>query len=271
MPICLGGGDEKENLIDLFAREHFEAHRLLALENPENKKLVYAWWCMSTVKSEYTKERYRVSALEYEEVRVAVSQAMNGRIFSDETRQKMSDNHADVSGKNNPMYGNHKLSGENNHMFGKHHSEETRRKISEANSNPSDETREKMSLSAKNRCTDEFRKNTSEIMKTKWGDLEYRKMMIENHADFSGSNSPRAKLVLCVDTKTVYGAASVASEKTGIIASSIRGCCNGIYKTAGGYQWKFIYDTTRRNGEFIAGAITLGLITESEVEALLIK
>ena len=43
VPKCMDGGDEEENLIDLFAREHFEAHRLLALENPDNDKLVYAW------------------------------------------------------------------------------------------------------------------------------------------------------------------------------------------------------------------------------------
>ena len=39
VPKCMGGSNDKENLIDLFAREHFEAHRLLALENPENEKL----------------------------------------------------------------------------------------------------------------------------------------------------------------------------------------------------------------------------------------
>lgn len=39
----------KSNLIDLFDREHFEAYRLLALENPSVKGLIYAWWCMSTM------------------------------------------------------------------------------------------------------------------------------------------------------------------------------------------------------------------------------
>ena len=46
VPKCLGGGNEEENLIDLFAREHFEAHRLLALENPKERGLQYAWWRM---------------------------------------------------------------------------------------------------------------------------------------------------------------------------------------------------------------------------------
>lgn len=46
VPKCLGGTNEENNLIDLFAREHFEAHRLLALEHPENNGLQYAWWNM---------------------------------------------------------------------------------------------------------------------------------------------------------------------------------------------------------------------------------
>ena len=40
LPKCMGGTDCKDNLIDLYAREHFEAHRLLALENPDSDKLV---------------------------------------------------------------------------------------------------------------------------------------------------------------------------------------------------------------------------------------
>lgn len=39
LPKSLGGTDEENNLIDLFAREHFIAHKLLALENPKNYKL----------------------------------------------------------------------------------------------------------------------------------------------------------------------------------------------------------------------------------------
>ena len=52
LPRCKGGTDNKENLIDLFAKEHFEAHRLLALENPNDSKLVFAWWSMAFIKME---------------------------------------------------------------------------------------------------------------------------------------------------------------------------------------------------------------------------
>ena len=33
LPKCMGGTDDKNNLIDLFAKEHFEVHRLLVMEN----------------------------------------------------------------------------------------------------------------------------------------------------------------------------------------------------------------------------------------------
>ena len=52
-----------------------------------------------------------------------------GKPMSEETRQKMKENHADVSGENNPNFGNHALAGENNPMFGRTQSEETREKI----------------------------------------------------------------------------------------------------------------------------------------------
>ena len=52
IPKCLGGNDEENNLIDLFAREHFIAHKLLANEHPDNDKLIYAWWCISNIKNE---------------------------------------------------------------------------------------------------------------------------------------------------------------------------------------------------------------------------
>ena len=45
LPKCMGGGNERDNLIDLYAREHFIAHKLLALENPDNIKLQLAYIC----------------------------------------------------------------------------------------------------------------------------------------------------------------------------------------------------------------------------------
>lgn len=53
----------------------------------------------------------------------------SGIEFTDEIRQKMSENHADVSGKNNYFY-DKQFIGEDNHFFGKHHTEESKLKMS---------------------------------------------------------------------------------------------------------------------------------------------
>jgi len=47
IPRCLGGADTQDNLIDLYAHEHFIAHKLLALENPDELKLVQAYNIMA--------------------------------------------------------------------------------------------------------------------------------------------------------------------------------------------------------------------------------
>lgn len=80
--------------------------------------------------------------------------------LTEEQRKRISENHADVSGKNNPFYGkNHTQesiqkmkehlpdrSGENNSFYGKHHTEETRAKMRRPKS---EEHRRKLSESRK--------------------------------------------------------------------------------------------------------------------------
>jgi len=55
--------------------------------------------------------------------------AMKSRIYSDEAKLKMSENHANFKGRNNPMFGR---TGEKHPFYGKHHSEEFRKKMSES-------------------------------------------------------------------------------------------------------------------------------------------
>ena len=137
VPKCMGGTNDNENLIDLFGREHFEAHRLLALENPDNDKLVYAWWNMAHI-NKFNQRDYEITAEEYEEAKIEFSKtikdAMKGRKFSDETLQKMKE----TARKRFKIP-------ENNPMYGKKHSEETKNKISKSKENVSEETRRKMS------------------------------------------------------------------------------------------------------------------------------
>ena len=125
VPKCLGGENKEENYIDLFAREHYEAHKLLALENPHESKLQYAWWMMCNCTHAKTNIRKYNSANDYQQARIAFAKAKSqsmqgikmsedsknkirkaklGTTFSKEVRAKVSKHHADVSGINHPRH-----------------------------------------------------------------------------------------------------------------------------------------------------------------------
>lgn len=119
IPKCLGGTDDNDNLIDLFAREHFIAHKLLVEENPDNNGLIYAWWLMAHCKTTDQK-RYECTPEEYEESKIAFS------IIHSERLKGL------FAGEKNYFYDVH-MYGNKNPMFGKHHTEESKRKNSESN------------------------------------------------------------------------------------------------------------------------------------------
>lgn len=91
IPKCLGGTNDANNLVDLFAKEHFIAHQLLAKENPTNNNLLCAWWAMCQIKGRDYQERYIPTADEYEEARTAIA------LMESESR----------TGEKNPMFGRH--------------------------------------------------------------------------------------------------------------------------------------------------------------------
>lgn len=200
VPKCLGGTNEENNLIDLFAREHFEAHRLLALEHPEQHSLQYAWFMMSNCNTAPTNRRYMVTAQEYEEAKKSysrvvsldrkgmrfseqhrknISKAQRGKIISEETRRKMRENHADFSNGKHPM-------------FGKHHIEESKAHMSAAQQNRSPEWRERQSNAQKGKHC-----HTQE-----WKDKMSERNSGENNPNYGnhklvGGNNPNARAVEC--------------------------------------------------------------------------
>lgn len=90
-PTCCGGDNNEENLIDLFAEEHYEAHKILALENPNNDKLQFAWWQMCHCKK--NDREYEVSAEDYAMAKEAHASAIRRqsieRWANPETRSKI--------------------------------------------------------------------------------------------------------------------------------------------------------------------------------------
>lgn len=129
VPKCIGGTNDEDNLIDLFAKEHFIAHKLLAKENPNNKKLVYAYWMMAHCKKE-DQDRYECTPEEYEESKISFS-IVHSKYFKGK-----------LSGNKNHFYGVH-MCGDKNPMYGRKHTDESKRKNSESNKANWDEDKRK--------------------------------------------------------------------------------------------------------------------------------
>ena len=148
IPRCMNGDDSDDNLIDLYAREHYEAHKLLAEENPDNEKILFAWWSMS-MKSPHTNDRYQLTADEYEAAKIALSNAQSKikkEIFKDK--------------RNHPMYG-------------KTHSKEAKEKMSKAKKGkPSSRIGQHVSEKGKER----LRKAK---LGSKWSDEQHKKWMVD--------------------------------------------------------------------------------------------
>ena len=89
VPKCMGGANDKDNLIDLFADEHFIAHKLLAFENPDNDSLQRAFGTMAHVRRDGRK--YNVSEEDYAYIRLQNSQRLKQQWEDEEYRTNMSD------------------------------------------------------------------------------------------------------------------------------------------------------------------------------------
>lgn len=73
LPKSLGGSDEKTNLVDLSAREHYICHLLLTKmfdkDSPEYNKMVYAYMMMCNARTELQERNYRINSRLYEELK----------------------------------------------------------------------------------------------------------------------------------------------------------------------------------------------------------
>lgn len=169
-----------------------------------------------------------------------------GKNYSAEIKDKMSKNHADVSGENNPNYGVKvsqetrnkisqaligKMSGDRHPLYGKGHTEETKRKISQ-------KAKERMSVPEN--VPFYGRKHTEES----------KQKMREHHIDVSGDKNPnygkgRKVVQLTIDDDYIaqYNTASEASRIIGVCLQNIISCCRKMRcKSAGGFKWMYKED-----------------------------
>lgn len=158
IPRTLGGSDDSSNIVVFTGREHFIAHLLLA--KIHGGSMWHAAHMMSNMKR-YTNRKYEKVREEHAK---QVSLKHSGKVVSEETRKKISENkersakisqslkgrqkseeHKEAYKKSRLSRGgwivsdgqkrkiSEKLSGKGNPMWGKTHNEEARRIISEAN------------------------------------------------------------------------------------------------------------------------------------------
>ena len=176
IPKCLGGDNNKNNLVLLTAKEHFICHKLLIRIYPNQKKLVYALWMMSNGSNVYRRKYLKVSSREYELNRKLYiethSEKMKGRIVSKEVGKKISESKKGFrfSGDSRKKMSESQKEkiGDKNSFYGRKHTEETKKKMSEMakNRKVSEETKKKMSIIRKGRKhTEESKKKMSENMK----------------------------------------------------------------------------------------------------------
>lgn len=70
LPKCMGGSNNRQNLVKLTGREHFIAHWLLVKIHPDNSKLKFAFKAMCMTKSKSTAGRYKSRNFQYAKVHI---------------------------------------------------------------------------------------------------------------------------------------------------------------------------------------------------------
>lgn len=109
IPKSLGGDNSKSNIVKLPAKAHFVCHKLLVrmvTNGKDKKKMIHALNMLAKSHNQ-NQHRHRISSTEYERIRRMLSESMKG--------------------EHNPMFGKPA------HNRNITHSEETRKKLSEAN------------------------------------------------------------------------------------------------------------------------------------------
>lgn len=148
IPRCLGGTDEKDNLVRLTAEEHFVAHQLLVKMFPDNNNLLFAVRRMCSSNPSMLRK-------DYGWIKAKCSLANKTRVLSKEAHDKMS---AAARGRRHSEESRNKMSV--SAKARSPHSEETRKKISDAKKGKpypkgrrgrvtSEETRKKISAALK--------------------------------------------------------------------------------------------------------------------------
>jgi hypothetical protein len=90
VPKCLGGSNDKSNLVELTAREHFICHILLCEIYPKENKLKHALFLMAIGKQKIKEKTYVIGSRVYERLKIEYSEMLTGKKQTQETKDKKS-------------------------------------------------------------------------------------------------------------------------------------------------------------------------------------
>lgn len=205
IPKCMGGSNEKQNLIELTAREHFLCHWLLYRIYPENAKVVFAFWAMCNQKSTGQKERPTPSSRTYQEGKEAFSQIRKGVP------------RPDFAGSSHPNFG------KPGYWTGKKNPDQAERMRGEK--------------------SPMYGKLPSSAFLPGDLNIKYWKGRVGPNAGLFGELNWNSKKVNQYtkqgDFIAKYESICEAERATGIRNANIVQCCKGKLKTTGGFIWKY--------------------------------
>ena len=182
-----------------------------------------------------TKEEAR----HYEEVLIAIFDTMNPNKgynhtsggetnrHTEETKRKLSDA---KKGENNPMFGKPSPN------KGKTFTEETKRKLSESHEGQVPWNKDK-------KLTEEHKRKLSEAAKGRVSPMKGKTISDESKKKISKACKGKgAKKVKCIELNLIFNSIVEAKEYLGKPRNnpSINHCCRGRYKTAHGYHWEYV-------------------------------
>lgn len=221
IPKCIGGTDDKDNLIDLYAQEHYEAHQLLFIENPKNYGIVTSFWQMCNCTSAaLNKRNYEITAFDYEQARIKFSQMHSAY---------MKEKQVELKNLNCGWY-----------------SEESRKKsiqrsyeVRKANGFKRSETfSNKISESNKGRHWYNNGKINTYTYSCPPGFTEGRLINYDDTLRIINTRENQNKAVRCKETGVIYESIKLAEALTG--ASHIGDVCKGKLKTSRKLHWEFV-------------------------------
>ena len=228
IPRCLGGNNENTNLVLLTAREHFICHLILCRLHKNNHKLWYAANAM------LMRQSLKISSRQYAEIKGNLK-------HSDETRRKMSES-SKGRGKGKKLSDETKAKLREAHKNRLPVSEETRKKISDANKGRNVSITIRKNLSALNKVKPKPPRSQKHIDSLKRVAKEKGfKGPIKDDNWYKAVSKPIMQYTKENQAIKQWESIQQASNELKINRSDIGSVCNGRYKSAGGFIWKFVY------------------------------